>query len=166
MGPISRILLVFVCLLGTNQWLSGQDEPAMNEPAQIPQTDVQQSAPPSATFAGTFIINFTITTPIFEPAKVFDCTVDAVVDDVGGTSILERKTGIGSGNGTTGVCTVQFGYSWKLASAGTDKVKLTYRLLGSQLGVFTGRFSKVTNFLIINVPANGATTTLTVTATL
>ena len=60
-------------------------------------------------------------------------------------------------------------YSWKLGSAPTDKVTLTYQIVApvetTGSSVLPSRLSEQT-VGVISVPANGSTTTETITATI
>jgi hypothetical protein len=168
---LSTILLVCVCILLGNQSLWGQnaaDTDVFQTVSQSPQPD--GASAPTTTFTGEFVVNFTVTIPLGDQfgGKLLGCIVEARVDDAGsGSHILEKRTELGFNHGATGGCTVQFSYSWNLASASTDKVKLSYTLFSPNTGAAlgSGRVSHVENFLSISVPASGTTTTRTVAAT-
>ena len=75
---------------------------------------------------------------------------------------------VGGLDGNSATCTVNIPYSWNLLSASTDKVSLSYQIIG---GVPTTTVPLATrssgqSLKQIAVPANGATTTETITATI
>ncbi|HEY6372114.1 MAG TPA: hypothetical protein VIX37_16175 [Candidatus Sulfotelmatobacter sp.] len=138
----------------------------------MPHPELQDGEPPAlTTFGGKFVVNFTVTvsSAISTSAKIA-CAVAASLEDVSTLNfILENAEVAATRTGSTATCTVDIPYSWKLGSGSTDKVTLTYQIIapieatGSSL--LPSRLSEQT-IGTISVPANGSTTTETVTATI
>jgi len=120
------------------------------------------------TFAGKFVVNFTITvsSAIATTDKVA-CSVNASLSDNivgGGNFIVEEVEVAGTRSGSTVTCKATLPYSWNLVTPTTDTVSLTYSI-SSTPGTSPFRLSSQ-GIANIKVPANGATTTETVTATI
>jgi len=173
---------VLACFLGLNTNLWSQSIPSVNgirgylDPRtgifhSIPHL-VQDAAdvPPPATFGGKFVFNFTITvsSTLASTAKIF-CEATATTEDIATANIiLETAAVTATRSGSTATCTVTIPYSWNLSSASSDKVSLTYQIIAgvpTTTNPLAGRVSEQT-VGTISVPANGATTTETITATI
>ncbi len=128
----------------------------------------------TTTVTGSLVFNFTFNLKSSEPNNVFPCMATAVVSDTGsGAVITENASSIGNTDKNGSVCTVTINYSWNLASAGTDKIVMSYVASSNPSGTsLCGsstedcRTSQVQNFITISVPANGTITTENVTVTL
>lgn len=184
---LSTLVLFFACFLGVNASLWGQNagivhgvrgylDPRTGEFHPTPHiADLQSDAEPPAltTFGGKFVVNFTITvdSPIAATTKL-TCMVNVTLDDVGSQNLIleSAAVAIARGTGATVPCSVTIPYSWKLATASTDSVSINYEILSPvEVTAVTGTFPTRTSSQtigIIKVPANGATTTETVTPTI
>jgi hypothetical protein len=183
MGHRTCVLLgVFACFLGLNINLWSQSNPAANgirgylDPRtgifhSMPHPDLQEAdVPPPATFGGKFVFNFTITvsSTLASTAKIL-CEASASTEDAATLNfIVETASVTATRSGSTATCTVTIPYSWNLSSATTDKVSLSYEIVA---GVPTATVPLATRtsaqpLKTISVPANGATTTETIAATI
>ena len=181
-SKLCSLLCVCACLIGLNAALWGQSAPTVSgirgylDPRtgifhSLAQMTPQDEEPATSTFAGKFVFNFTITisSTISTSVKIA-CAANATLEDVATTNfILESAEVTATRSGSTATCTVNIPYSWKLGSAPTDKVTLTYQISApveaTGTAVLPSRISQQT-VGVISVPANGATTTETVTATI
>src|SRR5215469_902845 len=125
----------------------------------------------TSTFAGKFVFNFTITisSTISTSVKIA-CAANATLEDLAPANvILESAEVTATRSSSTAACTVNIPYSWKLGSAPADKVTLTYQIAApveaTGTSLLPSRVSEQT-VGIISVPANGTTTTETITATI
>jgi hypothetical protein len=147
-------------------------------------TPVQQAAsdadPRAVTdVAGELIVKFTITVKSAIPKNgVVGCAATATVGDTTGGTV-EAATGVATlVSGTTYNCNAIMNYSWALSTPTTDKISFTGRATldyGYQATAFNGADTVVEPIELrsssrtipeISVPANGATTTVDVSATL
>jgi hypothetical protein len=140
----------------------------------------QDLAEPAVTpTAGTLVYKFTITlkSPLPKNALVICSAGGAVIE--AGYSADEQGFGIATlESGDTYTCSVSMPYSWQLHTASTDKIVLSYKAEtyeAIQVTAANGTGTTVTNtagrassqtIAEIPVPANGATTTETVSVTL
>jgi hypothetical protein len=123
------------------------------------------------TVGGKFVVNFTITvdSTIASTTKI-GCNVEASLAD--GTNFISEQAGtaVTRGSATTVACSVTIPYSWKLSTASTDMVSLTYTITSpTEISTATLEYPlriSSQSIATIKVPANGATTTETVTATI
>jgi hypothetical protein len=129
--------------------------------------EVRSAADPAATpTTGTFVFNVTITVSSTAPKGPIECEVFGGVDDAAGDFTNEVTT-VATVSGTTAKCTVSIPYEWDLDTPSTDKVAL-------DLTVFTdssstkGSYEESMSVPVYTgkVPANGATTTETITTTI
>ena len=177
------LLLVSLTLCANCLWAQGQErgmrgvpgylDPLTGEfrtmlPALHQQADDSAAAP--TTFGGTFSFTFTITvsSTIGSTVKI-GCEGQAVVADSNGTYIESAAVAVVRGTGGTVSCTVKIPYSWALSNASTDQVQLTYSIISPVAASATAGFpnrSSVHTLPPIAVPANGATTSIPVTATI
>jgi hypothetical protein len=175
------ILLVGVWLVAGTQSLWGQNaagtpglrkyfDPRNHVLITVPQADsAAVEEPPTTTYTGTFVFNFTITVKanIASTAKI-QCTATAIVTD-GTTSfneIIESDTVQATRTGSTATCSPTIPYSWNLSSGSSDKVQLGWTLSApSGSATFPQRVSEQTSFASISVPTSGSTTTETLTPT-
>jgi hypothetical protein len=141
--------------------------------AALPQADDADAAPPATTTStGTFVFNFTITVKanISSTAKI-QCTATATVFDAStGNEIIEQDTVLATRSGSTATCSPTIPYSWNLGSSSTDKVALGWIIISpSEASTITStlpsRVSEQFSFASISIPANGSTTTETLTPT-
>ncbi len=173
------LLLLSACCLGMNTTLWGQNaipnrairgylDPRTGIFHSIPHPDtLDEAAPPPAktTFTGSIVMNFTITvSTVFASTTPIACIGEASVQDAGSaTSIFEvAGSTVTRGSGTTVSCSVTIPYSWGLASASTDKIRLSYSVLApvdfTQTTAFPNRRGSQT-LTSIAVPVSGTTTT-------
>jgi hypothetical protein len=136
---------------------------------------LQDSEPPATTtVTGKIVANFTITvdSTVASTAKI-GCEFEATLVDVttGNTLLETAASAVTRGSGTTVTCTATIPYSWTLGSASTDKVSLSWGIVSpvttsaSAPSGFPFRLSQH-SMGTISVPANGATTTETIAATI
>ena len=131
----------------------------------------QQGAEPLAptTFGGTFVFKFTITvsSTITSTTKIA-CEGTALVSDSNGTYQELAAVTVARGTGGTVSCTVNIPYSWALNTGAADQVLLSYGIstaTSSTTALVPQRVSNHT-YPPMAVPANGATTTTTIAATI
>lgn len=123
------------------------------------------------TVGGKIVVAFTINvqSAIAATAKI-GCSVSATVLDVAtANTILETATVAATRTGATAKCTVTIPYSWTLGSMPTDKVILNYSIVAPvSATAATALPSRTSSQSMgqIAVPANGAITNKTVTATI
>ena len=134
---------------------------------------LEENAEPDAvtTFAGTIVVNFTITvTSTIPTTDKISCLVNATVFDTASTnSILETAAVAATRSGSSATGKVSIPYSWALSSATSDQVQLSYEI--SAPGLLTASNglplrTSTQNFAHIAVPKTGTTTTETVVATI
>jgi len=138
----------------------------------LPQADgAAVEEPATTTFTGTFVFNFTIAVKanIASTAKI-QCTAMATLLDVGTSNeIVEQDTVLAVRSGTTATCSPTISYSWNLASSSSDKVSLGWIITAPSEATGTSalpsRVGEQLSFASISVPANGSTTTETLTPT-
>lgn len=181
---LSTLILLFACFLAMNLSLLGQDAAAVHgirgylDPRtrifhSIPHPDAPDAADPPATttFTGKFVVNFTITvSSAIASTRQIGCAAGASLLDTGATNAIveEAVTAVTRGTGTTVTCSVTIPYSWKLASAGTDTVRLSYAIISpvdfaTPAGLFPRR--QASQLLAsFKVPVSGTTTTKAVSA--
>jgi hypothetical protein len=140
------LLLLSACFLGVNATLWGQNaipnrairgylDPRTGIFHSIPHPDtLDEDAPPPAktTFTGSVVMNFTITvSTVFASTTPIACIGEVGLNDSGSTNNILEVGGstVTRGTGTTVNCSVTIPYSWSLASAGTDKVRLFYAVI-------------------------------------
>lgn len=182
MGHRLPTLLLFVaCLLVPSLWgqstspargIRGYLDPLTGVFHAMPHAATSESEPPAtSTFGGKFVFNFTITisSSLSTTAKI-GCLASATLEDTSTLNfIIESAEVVATKSGSTATCTVNIPYSWTLGSASTDKVTLTYEIFApveaSTSSSLPNRVSEQT-IGTISVPANGATTTETITATI
>jgi hypothetical protein len=186
---LSIFCLLAVCFLGMNATLWGQGQ-ARNSPASHeirgyldPQTgvfhtvvhpEVQGDVEPATTttISGKIVVNFTITvdSTIAATTKI-GCNVDADVDDAAAGFISESAgVAVARGSGSTVTCSVSIPYSWKLGSASTDTISMTWTItspvaISTVAAEYPIRASSE-SLPTIKVPATGTTTTIAVAATI
>jgi len=147
------------------------------EPLRSATQDLAEPALTPTT--GTLVYKFTITlkSPLPKNALIICSAGGAVIET--GYSADEQGFGIATlESGDTYTCSVSMPYSWQLHTASTDKIILSYKAetyeaiqvtaangTGTTVMSTAGRTSSQT-IAEIPVPANGATTTETVSVTL
>lgn len=176
-------LLLGVSLMAGTQTLWGQNvtgthgirryfDPQSKVLVALPVVDSADAEPPATTtVTGTLVFNFTVTVKanISSTAKI-QCTATATVFDTSTTNqIIEQDTVLATRSGSTATCSPTIPYSWNLGSSSTDKVSLGWILSApseaSTSSALPSRLSEQTTFASISVPANGSTTTETLTPT-
>jgi len=129
-----------------------------------PQDDVEPLA--TSTYTGTFVVNFTITVSSAIPAtETIGCVAGASLVDTGTVHAIVdlAASAVTRGTGSTVTCTVTIPYSWKLASASTDSVGLSYAVtfpaeFSTPAGLWPHRTGSQ-EIGKIKVPVSGTTTT-------
>jgi hypothetical protein len=128
---------------------------------------------------GKLVVAFTIklVTPLPMGGSLF-CTVFAAVSDANPTTfqlnnqVSEEATTKATVSGGTATCTVTIPYSWNLTNAAKDVVDLQYDLTMAGPTLTSGFLARTSSQFVvpgagaIKVPANGATTSFKVAATL
>lgn len=123
------------------------------------------------TVGGKFVVNFTITvdSTIASTTKI-GCNVEATLADSTNFITESAGTAVTRGSATTVACSVTIPYSWKLSTATTDEVSLTYTITSpTEISTATLEYPlriSTQSIATIKVPANGATTTEAVAATI
>ena len=173
---LSTPILLFACSLGMNLSLWGQNAAAVHgiqgylDPRtrifhSIPHLDAPDAADPPATttYSGTIVVNFTITvSSVIASTSEIACVAGASLLDTGTTNVIVDGAGsaVTRGTGTTVTCSVTIPYSWKLASATTDKVNLSYSVISPVNFTTPFPFRRGSQSLgSIKVPVSGTTTT-------
>jgi hypothetical protein len=178
------LLLLSACFLGMNATLWGQNaipnrairgylDPRTGIFHSIPHPDtLDEDAPPpvKTTFTGSIVMNFTITvSTVFASTAPIACIGEAGLQDGGSTTSIFEIAGstVTRGSGTTVSCSVKIPYSWALASAGTDKIRLAYSVLApvafTQTTAFPNRQGSE-SIGTIAVPISGTVTTKAIKA--
>lgn len=170
-------------VMGYQAWGQGQSDAAWAQGTELSERsvakpvveDAEVLAAASMNFTGKLVFSFTITIQSSIPSSSnIACEASAEIDDAGaggqGPLITEAAAVAATRSGTTATCTVNVPYAWNLLNSSTDKVQLSY-VISAPSSAFSGtsglpaRIS--TNiFGTIKVPANGATTTQTIKATI
>jgi len=142
--------------------------PLRQLPAVNPEADAEEP-PPTTTYTGKFVLNFTITiTSAIPTGTVIACDGNAtLVDSTGDESDSLSNSAVRSGS--TATCSVTIPYSWAVTST-SESVYVTYDISAppqplSSSATFPRRYSSHP-LAKITVPANGATTTYTISATI
>lgn len=134
--------------------------------------DVGQAA--LTTFGGTFVFKITITVKSTLGTDTIACSAGLDVIDQNPTTFVvtgtwEEGAAVAAvRSGGTATCTVTIPYSWSLANGSTDMVNLDYEIAApasSSNPPLPSRFNSH-SLASMHVPANGSTTTVTVTATI
>jgi hypothetical protein len=126
------------------------------------------SVPPTG---GKFVINIAITIQSLLPASsIIACSVTASVGDLAlkpTLSIFEVASANATVTGTSATCTVTIPYSWPLATPASDSVGLSYYVTATAPATPNLLLRQTSQpITVITVPANGATTTQDVAATI
>ena len=128
-----------------------------------------EEAPPTTVYTGKIVVNFTLTiTSAIPTTTPIACNVATDVVDTTG-SISDSLSTSATRSGSTATCSVTIPYSWNITST-SDGVYITYDISAPPQPLlssspFPRRYS-ARPVATITVPANGATTTYTVTDTL
>jgi hypothetical protein len=182
----TRVSLILICmcftLLTQSLWgqssaarigsgrISGDALPKPNAVAD--NLDLAQAA--LTTFTGTLQFKYTITvksTNLGADTIVCGASADVIDENrttfvVTGTYIEEASVVATRGTGTAS-CTVNIPYSWSLANSATDTVDVSYVIQAANTTA-NGQPTRFNTHSLssIKIPANGATTVITVTATI
>ena len=115
-------------------------------------------------------MNFTITvSTVFASTAPIACIGEVGLQDAGSATNIFEIAGstVARGTGSTVSCSVTIPYSWGLASAGTDKIRISYSVLApvafTQTTAFPNRQGSQT-LGTIAVPISGTVTTKAVKA--
>jgi len=193
MTKIFRTALVCACLAGLMHGAFGQNIPQRNKGGvrgiMDPTTGVFTPTPPAVAdedaaaaaiipTTGKLVVAFTIklVTPVPTGGSLF-CIVIAAVSDVSTTfqlnnQISEEATTKATVSGGTATCTVTIPYSWNLTNAAKDTVDLQYDLDMAGSVTSPGFLTRTSSQFVvpgagaIKVPANGATSSFKVAATI
>ena len=193
MTKIFRTALVCACLAGLMHGAFGQNIPQRNKGGvrgiMDPTTGVFTPTPPAVAdedaaaaaiipTTGKLVVAFTIklVTPVPTGGSLF-CIVIAAVSDVSTTfqlnnQISEEATTKATVSGGTATCTVTIPYSWNLTNAAKDTVDLQYDLEMAGSVTSPGFLTRTSSQFVvpgagaIKVPANGATSSFKVAATI
>lgn len=150
---------------------NGAARPAPNVIEDNP--DVGQAA--LTTFGGSFVFKFTITVKSTNlGTDTIACSANLEVFDENLTTFVlsgsytEEAAVAATRSGSTATCTVTIPYSWSLANGSTDTVSLSYGIEAPASASNPPLPNRINarSLASIHVPANGATTTVTVTATI
>lgn len=179
---INKILVVSMCVAACalTAWSQNTNRAASGIPGYLnPQTGAfspmrtpsdEVNPPAGMPFTGKFVVNFTITiASTLSNTDVISCGVETLtLDNSSGFSFIEEATVAATRSGSSATCTVTLPYSWTLVSQPTDMVQLTFSLVApaSTAGPRLPNRLSTQTFAMIKVPANGATTTFTLTPTI
>jgi hypothetical protein len=184
---ISGIVLACICfaLLTQSAWgqvetrsrvqsghfTNGTAKPAPNAIEDNP--DVAQAA--LTTFGGTFVFKITITvksTNLGTDTIACSAGLD-LIDENSSTFVVtgtweEGASVAATRSGGTATCTINIPYSWSLANGATDTVNPSYviQVPGASANPPLPNRLNSHSLTSMHVPANGSTTTITVTATI
>ncbi|HET7206586.1 MAG TPA: hypothetical protein VFI95_08405 [Terriglobales bacterium] len=154
-----------------NRGIPGYLDPLTGRFSTLPAVDDSTDATAAlTTVGGTLVFKFTITVKSAIPSTDnIACAAGAEVADSNGTFYSETAEVAATRGTGTATCTVTIPYSWQLATATTDRVTMTYSI--SAPGTFTSTNALPArqnshSLASVAVPINGATTTVTVTATI
>ena len=183
---LSTFCLLFACFLGMNVSLWGQSaaaargirgylDPQTGVFHTIPHPVLQDDAdaPVLTAYSGKIVVTFTITvdSTIAATAKI-GCEVDASLEDIGSGNFISESaaTAVARGSASTVTCKATIPYTWKLATASTDMIGLSYTItspvaVATAAAEFPLRISSQ-SLPSIKVPATGTTTTEAVAATI
>ena len=182
---ISRIVLpVCICLLGLTQPVRSQKTnettqhgiPGYLDPrtgtfkplanlAPQEEPEIEAATPSPGDFAVTFNISVKSSIPSTETIA---CAFNAqVFGDASGKTVTDSMTVAATRSGATATCKLKMFYSWPLTSPNTDSVSLDYQIVTGEFvsPALPIRLSTQT-LSSIKVPAIGATTTMTIAATI
>ena len=184
---ISGMILVCICfaLLTQPAWgqvgtrsrvqsghfTNGTAKPTPNAVEDNP--DVGQAA--LTTFGGSFVFKFTIAVKSTNlGTDTIGCSADLEVIDENMTTFVltgvhSEEDAVAATRGTgTATCTVTIPYSWALANGSTDMVNLSYAIEAPASTSNPPLPNRISTHSLpsMHVPANGTTTTVTVTATI
>lgn len=128
---------------------------------------------------GTFVAKFTIklATAVPSGSEVLCALNTSVVEDNTTTytvnnEIYDTKTAKATVSGSTATCSISLPYSWYLSTPSSDTASLTYYLyiINSTATNQAGETRTSSQFVpgagAIKIPANGSTTTYTISATI
>ena len=150
---------------------NGAAKPTPNAVEDNP--DVGQAA--LTTFGGSFVFKFTIAVKSTNlGTDTIACSADLEVLDENMTTFVltgvysEEAAVAATRSGATATCTVTIPYSWALANGSTDMVNLSYTIEAPASTSNSPLPNRISTHSLpsMHVPANGTTTTVTVTATI
>jgi len=180
---VTTLCLLVACFLGMSVSLWAQNAAAPHGiPGYLdPRTRIFHSTPPlvspdaeapaKTTFTGKIVFNFTITVnSTIASTDAIACIAGGGLSDSGVSIVEEAATSVTRGTGTTVTCSVTVPYSWNLATASTDKIRLSYSIFlpvnfTTTAGAYPNRQAGQ-SLGTIAVPPTGTTTTETITATI
>jgi hypothetical protein len=179
---ILSVLFVGFFVMSTLAWGQQSTAPRGIRGYLDPQTGVFHTLPAAqpadddadrtvTVVGGKFVVNFTITvdSTIASTTKI-GCNVEATLADSTNFITEQAGTAVTRGSATTVACSVTIPYSWKLSTASTDEVSLTYTITSpTEISTATLEYPlriSTQSIATIKVPANGATTTEAVAATI
>jgi hypothetical protein len=180
---ITKLFFVVACVLGLVASSSAQLLQTKQSPWNLglanPKTSVSdtRSEPGSVEAAtvipttGTYVFNLTITlASTIATGTQIVCLVQIEVTGDSVLSGVQQTVGVAATrSGNTATCTATIPYSWNLGSPATDKLDRVYSILApveATVGKPVPFHSAHLNLGSIAMPASGATTTDTLTATL
>lgn len=177
---LTKLLFTLTCLLGVvasgyaqtaedqKPTFGYMDKSGMFHPLNRPIRDAETASITPTT--GKFVFNATLTiSPGLPTNAVIVCTVAGGVADATSGVFSNSVSVTATRSGSTATCTLNMPYSWDLASPSADVVRLDFvataivGTLGSQ-NFYEETFTAPA--ITSKVPANGATTTETVTSTI
>jgi hypothetical protein len=137
---------------------------------------VRPAAAPDATttktYTGTLKFEYTIKldTPVASGQALY-CEASADVEDTTGDEYYEEEATVTAKvSGSTATCTVNIPYSWALADESADTIGLSYDLVILPTSTTTLEYYAVrehtSGLPAIKVPTSGATTDITIAATI
>ena len=182
---VSKPLLICMCCLiaapavwgqaanpQANHGILGYLDPQTGAFRLLPAVDNSVEPPPITTFTGTISLTITVTLKTTGLTNIV-CTATAAVEDAitsgSPRTFLESDTVAATGTGSTRTCKLSIPYSWGLATQSSDTINTDYTVSGSASSTAATpplRSTGLSPFDSRKVPANGATTALTASATI
>jgi hypothetical protein len=126
----------------------------------LPESD---DLPPVTPTTGRFVVNLTVTlTTTFGMGETYSCAVTATAFDIATSlAFVDSYQITATKTGTTLTCNMTLPYSWALTSPASDKAMVTYSV--NAVNGTNGLPIRLAQHGVANikVPANGTTTTYT-----
>jgi hypothetical protein len=180
---VTKMFFTIACLLGLiasgfaqnvskkTPGILGYLDPTTGTFRMLPSPETENTEAPLTVTTGKFVISYTITisSALASTAKIACIATASLADATTGNFITEEAGVLATKSGTTATCTVTIPYSWNLGSPSSDKVTLTYSIQAPVEATASTQFPQrlsTQSIGTIAVPANGATTNETVTATI
>ena len=127
-----------------------------------PATDSEDAAPVVTPTTGKIVLNLTVTLlSTFPATETYSCGLTATTVDSSGLSFIDSEQIAATKAGSTLTCTITLHYSWALATPTVDRMLVEYTVNG--VAGTSGLPIRLADHGVasVTVPANGVTTTYT-----